>query len=250
MTSELSFDAADVARFEQLGEEWWNPKGSMRPLHQLNPVRLSYLRDILTGWLLPPGIVAHGQPLKGLSILDIGCGGGLLCEPLSRLGAKMTGIDPGEATIAVAKAHAQKTGLEIDYRCSHSDGLVMEGKKYDAVLAMEVVEHVPDLAKFMSSACALVRPGGLLIAATLNRTLKSYALAIIGAEYVLGWLPRGTHDWKQFVSPDELLTTLKTAGLEELNRSGVVYNPIQDEWSLSSDTSVNYMMAAKRENSF
>lgn len=242
--STLAVDPADVARFERLGEEWWNPQGPMRPLHQLNPVRLGYLRDVLVN-RLPSCSIGAKQPLKGLSILDIGCGGGLLCEPLTRLGARMTGIDPGEATIAIAQAHAKKTGLEIDYRCAHSDELAAKGEKFDAVLAMEVVEHVPDVAKFMSSACSLVRPGGLLVAATLNRTLKSYALAIVGAEYVLGWLPRGTHDWKKFVTPAELSKTLNDAGLKEIERKGIVYNPLRDQWLLSYDTDVNYMLTAQ-----
>jgi 2-polyprenyl-6-hydroxyphenyl methylase/3-demethylubiquinone-9 3-methyltransferase len=236
-------DADDLARFEAMGAAWWDEEGPMRALHRLNPLRIGYVRDRLVGhFRSAPG---HGlKPLAGLTLLDIGCGAGLLAEPLARLGADVTGIDPGKTNIAQAKAHAEAQGLAIDYRAIGAETLAREGRQFDGVLAMEVVEHVPNTAVFLRQAARLVRPGGLFVASTLNRTLKSFALAIVGAEYVLGWLPRGTHDWSKFVTPEELENALTASGLKVAQTSGVVFNPLSGRWSLSRDTDVNYMIAA------
>lgn len=237
-------DEAEVARFSALAEDWWNPRGKMAPLHKFNPVRLGYIRDQVT---------AHfGRDpkqlgcLKGLRILDIGCGGGILSEPLARLGASVVGADPSETNIEAAKVHAEQSGLEIDYRATTAEDLSAAGERFDVVLAMEVVEHVADVNLFVKSCAAMVKPGGLMIAATLNRTLKSFALAIVGAEYILRWLPVGTHDWNKFVTPNELEIAMELAGLRVTGERGVIYNPLRDEWRLSSDTDVNYMMVAER----
>jgi 2-polyprenyl-6-hydroxyphenyl methylase/3-demethylubiquinone-9 3-methyltransferase len=206
-------------------------------------VRITYIRDQAAAhFALPPG----PQMLKGLSVLDVGCGGGLLCEPLARLGATVTGIDPATTNIAVAGRHAEKGGLSIDYRPETVEELAARGEQFDLVLAMEVVEHVADVDLFIASCCQVVKPGGLLFLATLNRTLKAFALAIVGAEYVLGWLPRGTHQWDKFVTPDELEDALAASGFETFDDSGVVYNPLRDSWSMSRDLSVNYMVVARK----
>jgi 2-polyprenyl-6-hydroxyphenyl methylase/3-demethylubiquinone-9 3-methyltransferase len=208
----------------------------MRALHAINPLRVSYIRDALA---------KHGT-FEGAHILDIGCGGGILCEPLARMGAHMTGIDPAPGNIEIARAHAAPQGLAIEYRAETAEVLVGEGAKFDVVLAMEVIEHVPDQPAFVATACALLRPGGLLIMSTLNRTLKSFALAIIGAEYVLRWLPRGTHKWERFVTPEELARFMRRSGMRGIDRAGVVFNPFGGKWRLSSDTDVNYMMVAEK----
>jgi 2-polyprenyl-6-hydroxyphenyl methylase/3-demethylubiquinone-9 3-methyltransferase len=238
-------DADDLARFEAIGAAWWDEEGPMRALHRLNPVRIGYLRDRLIGHFRSgPG---HGlKPLAGLTLLDIGCGAGLLAEPLARLGAEVTGIDPGKTNIAQAKAHAEAQGLAIDYRAIGAAALAKEGQQFDAVLAMEVVEHIPKRGPFLRQAADLVRPGGLFVASTLNRTLKSFALAIVGAEYVLGWLPIGTHQWDRFVTPRELADDLAAGGLAVCDQTGVVYQPWRDAWRLSGDMDVNYMIAAER----
>ena len=238
-------DPADVARFEKLGAQWWSAKGPMGQLHRLNPVRMAFIRDQACAHFsgrepLKP------LPLAGLHVLDIGCGGGILCEPLTRLGADVTGIDPGDNNIGIAQAHAAQSGLEIDYRAVTAEALAAAGGHYDIVLAMEVVEHVTDMPGFVATACSLVRPGGLLFAATINRTLKSFALAIVGAEYVLRWLPSGTHNWQQFVTPEELARPVRRAGLSVIGRRGVVYNLLLDAWEASRDIDVNYMMVARK----
>ena len=211
--TERTLDAAEVERFERLSKAWWDPTGKFRPLHQIGPARLSFIRDELTRhFRLPAG---GAQPFNGLKILDVGCGGGLISEPLTRLGAAVTGIDPGAENIAIARSHAEPQGLAIDYRVATVEDLAAEGAEFDAVVCLEVVEHVPDVGEFLKACAALVRPGGLLVLSTINRTLKSYALAIVAAEYVLGWLPRGTHQWDRFVTPDELKRHLEAAGLRE-----------------------------------
>ena len=237
-------DDAEVARFSAMASEWWDPRGKMAPLHKFNPVRIGYIRDRAADRF---GRDAKRlDSLKGLRILDIGCGGGILCEPLARLGAEMVGVDPAEANIAAAKAHAEQSELAIDYRCSTAEGLVEQREQFDLVLAMEVVEHVADVPLFVASCASLVKPGGLMIAATLNRTLKSFALAIVGAEYILRWLPVGTHRWDKFVTPNELELAMEKSGLSFVHEQGVIYNLIADRWQLSSDIDVNYMMTAER----
>ena len=240
-----SIDPADLARFERLGAEWWSLKGPMSQLHRLNPVRLAFIRDHACAHFGGRDPRAPA-PLAGLKILDIGCGGGILCEPLARLGARLTGIDPGPGTIGIATSHAAQSGLAIDYQAVSAEALAASGTVFDIVLMMEVVEHVTDVPGFVATASALVRPGGLLFAATLNRTLKSFALAIVGAEYILRWLPAGTHSWNQFVTPEELARLLRRAGLKPVARTGVVYNPLADAWRASGDMDVNYMMAAAK----
>jgi 2-polyprenyl-6-hydroxyphenyl methylase/3-demethylubiquinone-9 3-methyltransferase len=240
-----SVDTAEVDRFDRLAATWWDPRGPMAALHKFNPVRLAYIRD---------QAAAHFgrdpkklDSLKGLRMLDIGCGGGILSEPLARLGASMVGADPAENNIAIARDHAEDSGLAIDYRATTAEALAEAGEQFDVMLAMEVVEHVVDVRAFVRTCATMVKPGGLMIAATLNRTLKSFALAIVGAEYVLRWLPRGTHQWDKFVTPAELETAFERAGLDVIAERGVIYNPLADRWQLSSDMDVNYMLVAARE---
>jgi 2-polyprenyl-6-hydroxyphenyl methylase/3-demethylubiquinone-9 3-methyltransferase len=237
-------DAAEVDRFSRLAGEWWDARGKMAVLHRFNPVRLAYIRDAACRRF---GRNAGRPPcLDGLRILDIGCGGGLLCEPLARLGATMVGADPSANNIQAARLHAARGGLAIDYRVTTAEALAEAGERFDVVLAMEVVEHVADVPLFVRSCAGMVRPGGLMIAATLNRTLKSFALAIVGAEYVLGWLPRGTHRWEKFLRPHELEAAMSQAGLAVTGETGVIYNPLTDAWRLSSDMDVNYMLTAEK----
>ena len=237
-------DEAEVERFSALASEWWDPRGKMAPLHKFNPVRLGYIRDQTTA--------RFGRDpkqlgcLKGLRILDIGCGGGILSEPLARLGASVVGADPSETNIEAAKLHAAESDLMIDYRCTTAEDLSAAGEKFDVVLAMEVVEHVADVNLFVESCAAMVKPGGLMIAATLNRTLKSFALAIVGAEYILRWLPVGSHSWDKFVTPNELEIAMERGRLRVTGEQGVIYNLFRDEWQLSGDTDVNYMLTAER----
>jgi 2-polyprenyl-6-hydroxyphenyl methylase/3-demethylubiquinone-9 3-methyltransferase len=236
-------DEADRARFARIGAAWWDGNGPMRALHHFNPVRVGYVRDLLHRRLTPPG--DGMRPLFGLDVLDIGCGGGLLAEPLTRLGATVTGIDPATESLTVARAHAQAESLTIDYRSDSAEALAQSGAQFDAVLAMEVIEHVRDMRRFVRSAARLLRPNGLLVTATLNRTLKSFALAVLGAEYVLGWVPKGTHDWGKFVRPAELEAALREAGLTVCDRIGVLYDPFFDAWRLSPNMDINYMLAAE-----
>lgn len=242
-------DPEDVARFDRLGAEWWAPDGPMRALHKLNPVRVAYIRDEICRLLQIDGKPRDRKaplPLRGIAVLDIGCGGGILSESLAGLGAHVTAVDPSRQNIEVARAHAARSGLAIDYRCTSAEALVGKEPRFDVVLAMEVIEHVRDLRGFVRNAASLVLPGGILIAATLNRTLKSYAFAIVGAEYVLRWVPRGTHDWNRFVTPDELAACLRAVRLDPCGETGVVYDPIGGQWHLSHDMDINYMMSACR----
>jgi len=240
-----SVDPQEVERFARLAARWWDPRGPMAPLHKLNPVRLAYIRDN-TAEHFGRDAKKLGC-LKGLRILDIGCGAGILSEPLARLGAEMTGIDPAGENIAVARAHATDAGVTVDYRATTAEDLAGAGEQFDVVLAMEVVEHVNDVPAFVSTCASLVKPGGLFFAATLNRTLKSFALAIVGAEYVLRWLPRGTHQWDKFVTPEELETAVEDTGLRVTGERGVIFNPLANRWQLSSDMDVNYMLAAAKD---
>jgi 2-polyprenyl-6-hydroxyphenyl methylase/3-demethylubiquinone-9 3-methyltransferase len=215
----------------------------MAPLQRLNPTRVAWVRDAIAAHFRHAG---GGAPLAGLRLLDIGCGAGLISEPLTRLGAEVTGLDPAERTIAVARAHGAATGVAPNYRVGTTEDLAREGARFDVVLAMDVVEHVADVPAFVALAATLVRPGGLFAVSTVNRTLKSFALAIVGAEYVLRWLAPGTHRWEQFVTPDELAAAFRAAGLKETQRRGARYDPLRWEWRLSRDLGVNYFMAARR----
>ena len=239
-----SVDPDEVARFSALAAEWWDPAGKFRPLHRLNPVRLAYLRERLIAQFGRDG--ASLRPLTGLSVLDIGCGGGLICEPLCRLGAAVTGVDASATNIGVARSHAAEAELAIDYRTAAAEDLAAAGERFDVVLCLEVVEHVADLDGFVAAAATLVRPGGILVAATLNRTPQSFLFAIVGAEYVLRWLPRGTHRWDKFVRPSELAGRLRRAGLDVGNVTGVSYSALTDSWRLTRDLSVNYMCCGSR----
>lgn len=235
---------AEIAKFTAMAEQWWDPNGKFKPLHKFNPVRLSYIRDNL---LLHFGRDGNAmRPFEGLTILDVGCGGGLLCEPLARLGATVTGIDAAERNIAIARLHAEQSGLDIDYRATTSEALAAEGKTFDMVLNMEVVEHVDNVPLYMKSCADLVKPGGLMLTATLNRTARAWALAIVGAERILRWLPKGTHDWNKFLTPDEIKTLLTRNGLIVTGETGVVFHPLADEWRRSHDMAINYMVMAER----
>jgi 2-polyprenyl-6-hydroxyphenyl methylase/3-demethylubiquinone-9 3-methyltransferase len=237
-------DDREVARFSALAAEWWDPGGRMGMLHKLNPTRLAYIRDAACRHFDrdPKGL----KCLEGLRILDIGCGAGILCEPLRRLGASVVGADPSAANIEAARLHAADGGLAIDYRETTAEALADAGERFDLVLAMEVVEHVADLAAFVRCCAGMVAPGGLMVTATLNRTLKSFALAIVGAEYILRWLPRGTHQWDKFVTPNELEAALERGGLRAVDGRGVIYNILLDAWQLSDDMDVNYMLLVER----
>jgi 2-polyprenyl-6-hydroxyphenyl methylase / 3-demethylubiquinone-9 3-methyltransferase len=235
-------DPAEIAKFSKLSEEWWNPSGKMAPLHKIKPLRLGWIRDAAARKF--ERNVKSLNCLSGLRVLDIGCGAGLLCEPLARLGAQMIGVDPSASNIAAAKLHADRGHLAIDYRCTTVEQMDAR-ERFDIVLAMEVVEHVSDIGLFLSRCAAMLKPGGMMVVSTLNRNWKSYALAIVGAEYILRWLPRGTHQWEKFVTPDELAKYLLDNRLVVTGESGVVYSPFLDRWSLSSDMDVNYMVVAE-----
>ena len=241
-----SIDTAEVERFSRLAADWWDARGPMAALHKLNPIRLGYIRDKAAARFNrgPKKL----DCLKGLRMLDIGCGGGILSEPLARLGAQMVGADPAEENVAAAAAHAEASGIAVDYRATTAEDLAAAKERFDVVLAMEVVEHVNDVKEFVATCASMVKPGGLMIAATLNRTLKSFALAIVGAEYVLRWLPRGTHQWDKFVTPTELETAFESAGLQVIGERGVIYNLFADRWQLSSDLDVNYMLVAENNS--
>lgn len=243
-TSAATIDADEVARFSRLSSQWWDPNGPMAPLHKFNPVRLAYIRDRAAAHFgRDPNRL---DSLSGLRMLDIGCGAGVLTEPLARLGASVVGADPSDSNIAVAKHHAEQSGLTIDYRATTAEALEAAGESYDIVLAMEVVEHVADVGLFIDVAAEMVKPGGLMFVATLNRTVKSFALAIVGAEYILRWLPRGTHQWDKFVTPNELEIAIAQSGLHVTDQAGVIYNLLADRWQLSADTDVNYLVTAAK----
>lgn len=239
-----TIDAGEVERFSALAAEWWDPRGKFRPLHKFNPVRLAYIRDQVAARF---GRDPHAaKPFEGLRILDIGCGGGLLCEPMARLGAEVVGADASETNIEVAKLHAAEVGVNIDYRATTAEALADAGETFDVVLNMEVIEHVADADLFISKCSEMVRADGVMFVATINRTLKALGLAIFGAEYVLRWLPRGTHQYGKLVRPQELEQTLTRAGMKVIDRTGVSYSPLADRWQRSSDLDVNYMVLAER----
>ena len=239
-----TIDSEEVARFSAMAAEWWDPTGKFKPLHRFNPVRLAYIKqEVCRKFGRDPKTT---DAFKGLRFLDIGCGGGLLSEPMARLGAEVVGADPSETNIEIAKLHMQSSGLRIDYRAETAEALAAAGETFDVVLNMEVVEHVADVPLFLQATSSMVRPGGLMFIATINRTLKAYALAIVGAEYVLRWLPKGTHSYEKLVRPEEIEGPLQAAGLSVVDRSGVSYNPLTDSWAQSRDMDVNYMLLAER----
>jgi 2-polyprenyl-6-hydroxyphenyl methylase/3-demethylubiquinone-9 3-methyltransferase len=241
-----SVDPAEIEKFSRMAADWWNPESQFKPLHKFNPVRLSYIKQqVCDHYGLDPKAPA---PFKGLRILDVGCGGGLLCEPMARLGAEIVGVDPAHTNVEVARIHAASSGLSIDYRQSTAEDLQAAGEAFDVILNMEVVEHVADVQAFLSACSSMVKPNGLMFVATINRTLKAYALAIFGAEYVLRWLPRGTHQYDKLVKPDEIRAAFAAGGLALLDETGVSYNPLTDRWRLSSDMDVNFMILATRPN--
>jgi len=239
-------DPAEIERFARIAEEWWDPRGKFAPLHRLNPVRLGFIRDRAAAhWQRDP---LSGAPLQGLSLIDVGCGGGLICEPMARLGARVTGIDAADRNIATAHLHADGQELAIDYRATTAEALAATGAQFDIVLALEIVEHVADVDLFLQSISRLTKPGGLVFMSTLNRTAKAFALAVVGAEYVMRWLPRGTHDWRKFLKPSELVRGLRGATIEPQEIVGVVYSPLSRDWSLNKrDLDVNYMLYGSKE---
>ncbi len=240
MTDAPSIDPAEVAKFSALAAEWWDPAGKFAPLHRFNPVRLGYIRETAAAHFGRQGL----KPFEGLALLDIGCGGGLLSEPMARLGFTVLGADASEKNVKTAATHAAGAGLAVDYRATTAESLAAEGAAFDVVLNMEVVEHVADLPGYLRACAKLVKPGGLMFVATLNKTLKSLVLAKYGAEYVLRWLPPGSHDWNRFVEPERLQKMLKDSGLSILKTQGVIFDPLAWAWKLSSDTDVNYMVVA------
>jgi 2-polyprenyl-6-hydroxyphenyl methylase/3-demethylubiquinone-9 3-methyltransferase len=241
-----SVEPAEVERFSRLAAEWWNPQGKFAVLHKFNPVRLAYIREQVTARFARDPFA--GKPYAGLDILDIGCGGGLLSEPMARLGGRVTGIDPSEKNIKTAVTHANEQALEIDYRAATAEMLAVGNRRFDVILNMEVIEHVNEPAQFVRTCASLLKPGGLMFIATINRTLKSFGFAIVGAEYILGWLPRGTHQWENFITPTELDGYLAAAGLHPIETTGVIYNPLTGAWRRSRDTDVNYIALASHSN--
>jgi 2-polyprenyl-6-hydroxyphenyl methylase / 3-demethylubiquinone-9 3-methyltransferase len=239
-----TIDDEELAKFSAMADEWWDPAGKFKPLHKFNPVRLGYIREHAIAHFGKDG---HARrPLEGLRFLDIGCGGGLLSEPMARLGAQVVGIDPAERNVRTAQAHARQTGLSVDYRVTTAEALAAAGERFDVVLNMEVVEHVADVPLYMKSCVELVKPGGLMFVATINRTPRAFALAIVGAEYVLRWLPRGTHEFRKFLTPEEIAALIARNGMRVTGKTGVVYNPLADEWRQSRDMGVNYMVLAQK----
>ena len=241
--AQSTIDDGEIAKFEAMAAEWWDPDGKFKPLHMLNPCRLDYITSQIAAEF--DRDLSAEAPFAGLRILDIGCGGGLLCEPMARLGADVVGADAAARNIPVAQLHAEQSGLAIDYRNTSAEALAAQGETFDAVLNMEVVEHVPDPGTYLAACAALLRPGGLHVCSTINRNARSFAMAIVGAEYVMRWLPKGTHQWGKFITPDELYGLLRGAGLDPVDRKGFVFSPVSWSWSLSSrDLSVNYVTAS------
>ncbi len=242
--SRTTIDQSEIDRFSRIAAEWWNPQGKFRPLHQFNPARLSYIKEKIC-------LEFHRDPLslmpfENLKILDIGCGGGLLCEPIARLGAIVVGADAAQTNIEVAKIHAAQNNLSIDYRTTTAESLANEGEQFDIILNMEVVEHVADVNLFIAATAKMLKPQGLMFVSTLNRTWKAWGLAIVGAEYVLRWLPKGTHDYKKFLKPQELKNLLSENAVTVIDEIGITYNPLNDSWNRSKDMDVNYLLLAKK----
>lgn len=242
--SDSSVDSDEIRRFSRIANEWWDPNGKFRPLHRFNPARLAYVREIICAHYGRPN--KSTSPFEGLSLLDIGCGGGLLSEPMARLGAQVLGADASERNVKTAQAHAEQQGLSINYQHTTAEALAQNQQDFDIVLNMEVIEHVADINLFMNSCARLVRPGGLMFVATINKTLKAFALAIIGAEYVLGWLPRGTHTYEKFLAPATIDKLALREGLQHKCQTGLSYNPLSDMWSRSTDMDVNYMLVFEK----
>ena len=239
----VTVDPSEVAKFEAMAAEWWDPNGKFKPLHMMNPVRLDYITEQIAAEY--DRDLSSPLPFAGLKIIDIGCGGGLLCEPMARLGAEIVGVDAAGGNIPVAQTHAEQSGLNIDYRHTTAEDVAASGERFDVVLNMEVVEHVADPLAYLTACRQLLKPGGLHLCSTINRNPKSFAVAIVGAEYVLRWLPKGTHEWSKFITPDELYDLMRNAGLEPVDRKGYVFNPVSWRWSISDrDLSVNYVTAA------
>lgn len=239
-----TLDTEEIARFAAMADEWWDPKGKFRPLHKISPARLAFFREVIC--LHFGRDEKSAKALEGLSLIDIGCGGGLVAEPMAKQGATVTAIDPAEKNIRAAEIHAEEQGVEIDYRACRAEDVAEAGETFDVVLLLEVVEHVPSVPDFTKLVSSLVAPGGLIIISTINRTGKAFALAIVGAEYILRWLPKGTHQWNRFVTPDELADCVSKAGLTPRERRGLTFNPLRDEWRITSDTDVNYFLTASR----
>lgn len=241
--SQTTVDPSEVAKFEAMAAEWWDPAGKFKPLHMLNPCRLDYITTQIAGEF--DRDLSSDKPFDGLRLLDIGCGGGLLSEPMARLGADVVGADAAEGNLPVARIHAEQSGLTIDYRHTTAESMAADGEQFDVVLNMEVVEHVADPLAFLTACRQLLKPGGLHVCSTINRNPKSFAMAIVGAEVVMRWLPRGTHEWSKFITPDELFDLLRQAGMDPVDRKGFVFNPISWQWSISDrDLSVNYVTAS------
>ena len=238
-----SIDPAEVAKFEAMAAEWWDPNGKFKPLHMLNPCRLDYITTQIAAQFGRD--LKATRPFEGLRILDIGCGGGLLSEPMARLGATVIGADAAERNIPVARLHAEQSGLEIDYRHCAAEDLAAAGEQFDVVLAMEIIEHVAVPQDFVNTCAGLLKSGGLMLCSTLNRNAKSYMVAIVGAEQIMRWLPKGTHEWSKFITPDELYGLIRASGLDPVDRKGMVFNPLAWRWSISDrDLSVNYVTAS------
>ncbi|MEO0864935.1 MAG: bifunctional 2-polyprenyl-6-hydroxyphenol methylase/3-demethylubiquinol 3-O-methyltransferase UbiG [Pseudomonadota bacterium] len=242
-THQTTVDPSEIAKFEAMAAEWWDPNGKFKPLHMLNPCRLDYITSQIASEF--DRDLTQSEPFAGLRILDIGCGGGLLSEPMARLGADVVGADAAERNIPVAQVHAEHSGLTIDYRHTTAEDMAAAGEQFDVVLNMEVVEHVADPLSYLTACRSLLKSGGLHICSTINRNPKSFVMAIVGAEHVMRWLPKGTHEWSKFITPDELFDLMRQAGLDPVDRKGFVFNPITWSWKLSDrDLSVNYVTAS------